>query len=221
MNASELKLPDGAPSGVWMCGTCHTLFDRNSVPPRAPNPAWHIDPAKLDEHAERARERAEQCCVPKPCEKCGRAVAQWWCEPCRAAESADRARARFDAAQKLTPAEWRASEFAAHGLFDPERNSDVGHHASVEAFEARRGREPALATRTYLWCARIDPPPKLSHLFLDELKEDYRGIKEASANTAACAEMDAYGEAWWAKYGTATYAPDYTRCVVLAPAGEG
>lgn len=79
MNAQELFLKDGRPSGVFFCGECRLT--------------------------RRTEEEAERCCGPYKCEDCGvdvdRKRFRTVCPDCEAKRQAARERMQFDKARKI------------------------------------------------------------------------------------------------------------------------
>jgi hypothetical protein len=79
MNATELFLKDGKPTGIFFCEKCRQIACTH--------------------------DSAERCCKNYLCTKCGVDTGQrsWTaCEPCRRAAEAEGERARFEKAEKLT-----------------------------------------------------------------------------------------------------------------------
>lgn len=86
MNPTQLFHENGTPTGIWYCRKCRTVH--------------------------RTQPEAEVCCRPRLC-SCGAEVREGWlsCRPCLDRREAERERARFEAAEKVT--DWAGPVF--HG----------------------------------------------------------------------------------------------------------
>lgn len=219
MNAVELLLPGGKPSGVFMCGQCHRIESYNGVPARFPNPevSWKDDEKVTSQHAEWMRERAEGCCRPTLCNRCMKPSGRQYvmiCGGCAVIQEHEREVEKFTAAVKLTVEQWGASD-AAEMLYDSLCDKwfrDLDDAEEWYADDEERTR-PA-----YLWCSKvISWKPDASGDIGDRMHDLFNEDACNDITQAEWDKLDAMVTKWWEEQGVVGYDPDFSRCVLLSP----
>lgn len=219
MNAQQLLMPDGKPSGVWMCGACTCLVGRsNATIPLEPDGKMP-SPEKC---AEIVRLQAVRCCDYR-CEVCSARCKQYHrlCDAHAAEQSNERERAReaarFEKATKLTVDEWGKSD-AAELLYDNRCDKwfrDLDDAEEWYADDEERER-PA-----YLWCSDVIRwKPDASGYIGDRMHDHFH---EDACDEIAGAEwkrLDEFVDKWWEEQGVVSYEPDFSRCVLLPDRAE-
>ncbi len=202
MNPVELQLPDGKPSGVWMCQTCRHLHN---------------------DHIYSGGEgcglmMATRCCEPVICEYCKLPVdvseKPWTAHrECRDFESAHREAERLEKAEKVTDYDgWLYLE----GPEEFFRDMD----AVLDHLECDDDGEPREDWPEYAYCCKEQPfeGPDPYDIY-ESLTEELYG--DASEDLQGCAEFEAACKAFTeANAGMVTYYPDYTRAVKIPPREE-
>jgi hypothetical protein len=183
MEATELFLKEGRPAGVFFCGKCRRVSGEKDI--------------------------AEQCCLPRRCDKCSKETLSQSairCQACWDAEKANRERERFKKAEKLT--EWSGWVYAdGVGYRD-------GYCESLDEFYDWLDENPM--DIQYVWACKENffahadiedlLTPILDNAYEDFDSDDFKGLAELKAAIAAFNDVNA---------GLASYEPDYTKAVLL------
>jgi hypothetical protein len=201
VNAVELLMPDGKPSGVKACGACRLVYGERHA-------AFGIT--------------AESCCTEAKCDRCGAGLgctvnrrSYTFCDQCRRNHEAEREAARFAKATKLTPGEFAASEAGGWMLYS---NSADRWFVDLDEADDHFSDYEEPERPAYLWCSRpVNMVPDFAGHIGDMLAGEYDDDAYDRIPKEAIEELNDFERQWWAKYGPTSYQLDYSRCVVLDP----
>jgi hypothetical protein len=195
MNAVELLMPDGKPTGVFVCGRCDHIYAPGS---RRADVRGHY--LKL----------ANNCCTPTLCRTCGKPSGRQYytlCEPCSRVEDAAKERALFDKAEKVEHDD--GPFFTPGGRWFRDLDEIEDYYADADPED---GTKPE-----YVWCTKVlTDRPDWSGDALDKAHSDLSEDTADAIDRTALDELDAWCDAWWDANVPTCYEPDYKRCVVLA-----
>lgn len=204
MNAVELQLPGGAPSGVFACGKCGIISSGSHV--RGTDTVIR----------ERLQRLANECCAPPTCADCGKVREKNYyvvCDRCKEKRDAGREVERFEKAKKLTVEEWSASASADCFLLDDRCDKwfrDLDDAEEWYADDAERERS------AYLWCTTpVKWKPDASGDIADRMHDHYSEDACEGISDAEYKRLDEFVNQWWEEQGVVSYEPDYSRCVLL------
>lgn len=191
MNAVTLLMPNKEPANVWMCQECHFLTTTRQ----------DRDPQAV----------AERCCQPRPCgDSCGTMLAPAHvytvCEPCRKKREQAQEFKRFEAATKLTPAEYNGPVF--------DRNENF--YQTIDDFYDNMSDECEWhTTYTWVWCAeevafKPDADRMLENALQDHHEDAYDQIDANHINA-----LHDFVKTWAAATKIFSYEQDYRRVVLI------
>jgi hypothetical protein len=216
MDAAELHLPDGKPSGVFICGKCRHLTASCHSPIGDTGGRRWADA----ERVEYARKQAEKCCN-WTCETCGKPARQFYalCDDClgmkRAADERAKEAAAFEQATKLNLAAFGRSDACDNMLYDARIDK---WHRNLDEAEEWYAEDEERTRPVYLWLSEVKrDPPNLEDRVSDYIGDNFHEDAAAEMPAAAWKELSDFEDQWWEKYGPTTYEPDPKRCVLLGP----
>jgi len=187
MNATELYLKDGKPTHIFYCEKCRYISS--------------------------SQELAEQCCKNYQCSQCGKDTGQraWTiCDDCRAANSAEKERERFEKAEKLS--DW-------DGWVYLEGTGNDGYHQSLSDFYDNWAddHDEGGTLPEYVWSCRPNhfvraDVSDITERMDDEAYEDFdpetlNGLPELKA---AIETFNA------ANASVCSYEPDYSKAILIS-----
>jgi hypothetical protein len=190
MKSKQLFHEDGKPSGVWYCGECGRIHRNAGF--------------------------AASCCDWR-CSKCGQPAPKGWtiCDPCRAKQDDAKERAQFDAAEKVT--EWDGWVFCDGMDYNNGFFEGIAEFLDFCEDESEPGVGHNLPE--YVWTCKANHFVKvdcgdITERMADSAYEDWdpddlNGIPELTSALAAFVA---------ANKDVVSYAPDYTKAVLLAAA---
>ena len=155
-----------------------------------------------DEAQKAAVTAAEKCCAPRSCNDCGGAVERkYWtkCDTCRATQSQEHERERYEAATRVPAAEYDG-EMVCIGEDDFRYTTDVDEGEG----------EPPWAWATTPRRMRLAADDILDGA-LDEYHEDARD----EISTKDLGRLQRYLDAWCAHVNVVSYYTDHSRVVVF------
>ncbi len=185
MNAQELFKRDGTPAGVYYCEACRRVH--------------------------RIESEANNCCPPPVCKRCGCEVntgnthGPWECKACRELREAELLQSQYDAATKLTP---QCYEGWVH---DPHHGGyDGRYYESVQSMLDETDEIPP-----WVFACTDHEPYRVNTGDVTEMMFS-DCFDDAADQASGLTELDAALAAFWeANRGVLTYAPDYSRVIVL------
>jgi hypothetical protein len=218
VNAVEMLMPDGARSGLWLCGKCHHLSAWNGTPALFPT-----DPGVTADQREKnsawMREHAERCCRPTTCRDCGEPTGKQYysvCPACMRRSEEEKERALFQKAAKLTVAEW-AADAGGGWLYDGRADKLFRDPDEAEEWYAD---DPGRTRPAHLWCTTpIAWKPDASGWLADAMHDRYHEGAVDGIDAAEWKRLDELVLRWWEEQGVEGFDVDHTRCVVLDAAG--
>lgn len=150
---------------------------------------------------EYAKRHASLCCSTM-CDTChGPKPVRGYCEACRRASEQEQEQAQYDKATKLAP---DAYDGPVYNPFTDRFDSNVGE--ALERVEEDEGEPPSYLWACHVSTAHLDPDDIVTQL-VEEMHEDYE-VDDYDGLAAFCKE-------WNAKQAGASWAPDYSRVIVL------
>jgi len=186
---------------AYACGKCGTVF-----------PVWK-DGDRLQ-----AVEFAAACCAPVPClGGCGMLLSPKGlrrCAPCREQYDAERERAAYEKAAKLTPAQY------GDGMVYRKGYGDDGYAPDLDSLLGQ-AEHAGIPRPAYVWACKPRPFKLDAQDIVDAGLQDHHDDAAEGISDRAMERLQEFLDLWCKEQDITTWDPDYSRVILVPAEAEG